>query len=292
MEEKTPPNKARRRQVVIRSKEGLAAELLVLLDSITADGVISESEAQQLMHWLEERADDDLPGMTLLRSVLGHALSDGVLTEKERKEIYRCIERVLPAELRSKARERRAAREIVEKLEADKRAEATRQAEKEQRLRSEPVQTEDFLLAGVSHEGREHIIRELAETGSTVRLIREPLNQYDSNAIAVYLLTGHKIGYAPREIAAYLAPLLDDGFRCKAWIKKILRGSRLPIPVICAFIYRPDTVVPDALSAEGPPPVPQDGGQIKRRQKGCLGCGCMTVAVAALIFLCLLWLLQ
>jgi hypothetical protein len=48
-----------------------------------------------------------------------------------------------------------------------------------------------------------------------IRCKREPDNDYDANAIAVYLPTrllhGRQLGYLRRDAAAVLAPRLDDG---------------------------------------------------------------------------------
>ena len=48
-----------------------------------------------------------------------------------------------------------------------------------------------------------------------IRLVREPDNQYDPNAVAVYLperlYDGKQLGYIGRESAAILAPKLDAG---------------------------------------------------------------------------------
>lgn len=46
----------------------------------------------------------------------------------------------------------------------------------------------------------------------TLSLRRDPDNQYDSNAIAVYHdETGHFLGFVAKEDAADLAPQMDDG---------------------------------------------------------------------------------
>jgi hypothetical protein len=48
--------------------------------------------------------------------------------------------------------------------------------------------------------------------GSPVRLVREPDNAYDTNAIAVYAWKGKKpSGYVNKQNAARLAPLMDKG---------------------------------------------------------------------------------
>ncbi|KAI0266685.1 SNF2 family N-terminal domain-containing protein [Gloeopeniophorella convolvens] len=49
----------------------------------------------------------------------------------------------------------------------------------------------------------------LVDAGEQVRLIREPQNRYDRNAIAVQNIGRAQVGHIPRQIAAKLAPLID-----------------------------------------------------------------------------------
>ena len=62
-------------------------------------------------------------------------------------------------------------------------------------------------LVGIPYEGRNERIERL-KTGESVQLVREPRNEYDSNAINVHSRLG-SIGYIPAEIAEKLAPFLD-----------------------------------------------------------------------------------
>ena len=81
---------------------------------------------------------------------------------------------------------------------------------------------------GVTYNNRQDIIKGLEE-GQALELKREKDNQYDQNAIAVYVnnKSNHsnkitaQIGYIKKELAAELAPRMDKGetFKCK--IKKI-----------------------------------------------------------------------
>jgi len=43
-----------------------------------------------------------------------------------------------------------------------------------------------------------------------VKLVREPSNQYDRNAIRVLNINGIQVGHIPRNVAVKLAPLLDQ----------------------------------------------------------------------------------
>jgi hypothetical protein len=46
--------------------------------------------------------------------------------------------------------------------------------------------------------------------GQRIALQREPTNQYDANAIAVFIL-GNKVGHLSRGVAENLAPMMDAG---------------------------------------------------------------------------------
>lgn len=60
--------------------------------------------------------------------------------------------------------------------------------------------------------------------GDSARLVREPRNRYDSNAIAVHV-AGGQIGYIAKEKAEILAPLMDDDMRTTAKVVKINGGT-------------------------------------------------------------------
>lgn len=62
-------------------------------------------------------------------------------------------------------------------------------------------------VAGVTYEGRQAIIATV-EPGSAARLVREPDNAFDSQAVAVVSSQG-QIGYLNKELAARIAPVLD-----------------------------------------------------------------------------------
>ncbi|KAI9463683.1 SNF2 family N-terminal domain-containing protein [Lactarius psammicola] len=51
----------------------------------------------------------------------------------------------------------------------------------------------------------------LVDVGEQVRLIREPHNKYDRNAIAVQNIGRMQVGHIPRQTASKLAPLMDSG---------------------------------------------------------------------------------
>jgi len=99
---------------------------------------------------------------------------------------------------------------------------------------TEPKNKRRFEVAvvGVTFEGRQDIISELcvaqeAENGIalTGRLIREPQNRFDSNAVAVEV-EGKQIGYIPKALAAKLAPRIDAGKLIDVIGVRIIRGEK------------------------------------------------------------------
>jgi hypothetical protein len=72
------------------------------------------------------------------------------------------------------------------------------------------------------------------ERGTRVGLEREPENEYDGNAVKV--LYGPEpsihVGYVDRDVAAYLAPLMDDGTAFSAKVVDFVQGSRVVYPLL------------------------------------------------------------
>jgi len=66
-------------------------------------------------------------------------------------------------------------------------------------------------VVGVTYEGRQELIEQLRE-GDYGRLVPEPTNPYDVNAIAVHIPHDGEvfhIGYIKREFAAEVAPKME-----------------------------------------------------------------------------------
>ena len=80
-----------------------------------------------------------------------------------------------------------------------------------------------FRIRGVSHHDAAVRAGDFTP-GAPVRLVREPENAYDGNAVAVYAERGRKpAGYVNRQNAARLAKRLDAG---EVLAAIALRGSR------------------------------------------------------------------
>jgi hypothetical protein len=82
-------------------------------------------------------------------------------------------------------------------------------------------------VVGVAGAGQHHasaIVTDAAEPGRPLELRRHLGNPHDDNAIAVH---GHgggeQLGWVPREVAAELAPELDEG---RTWSAVVLREQR------------------------------------------------------------------
>jgi hypothetical protein len=79
-------------------------------------------------------------------------------------------------------------------------------------------------VAGAAAHHQEAVGREDVGPGRALELRRDPANEHDPNAIAVYPAGGgEQVGWVPRELAAELAPRLDQG---ETWSAIVLREQR------------------------------------------------------------------
>ncbi|MSV29443.1 MAG: hypothetical protein EXQ52_11990 [Bryobacterales bacterium] len=163
--------KPAKRQVALRRNatgSGIEAELLMLLETVTADGTINDDEAQELQSWLESNRDSGLPAIDFLRTTLEQILADGRITTEERKALQKAVERALPTELREKAKGRRVAAELLGKARAQEDQEdkaAARARATEERERNRPVHSVNFLVADVVYEGRSESVDKYLRSG-------------------------------------------------------------------------------------------------------------------------------
>ena len=126
------------------------------------------------------------------------------------------------------------------------------EARREQ-IRNRPIASVNFMIAGVHFEGREAVIRRHVKEDDTVYLARDCNNKYSRNAIAVILKNGLQIGFVPEEVSVKLSPLLDNDARHVAYVKKILSGGRVPIPVVQTYLYDAEATVESAVLQEDIP---------------------------------------
>jgi hypothetical protein len=66
-----------------------------------------------------------------------------------------------------------------------------------------------YSIVGMSHRPGAYDILKALEVGETVKLVREPDNEYDSNAVAVWV-GGTKVGYIPSKQNKALAAFIDQ----------------------------------------------------------------------------------
>ena len=88
-------------------------------------------------------------------------------------------------------------------------------------------------VAGVTYGNRQEAIKHLARYAPqsiTIRLEREQGNTYDHNAVAVYAAVEGKgsyhMGYIPRALAAFIAPLMDAGKAVGAMFREVRGGYK------------------------------------------------------------------
>jgi len=273
---------------------GLGAELLTLCQAVTEDGSLSNEEISELRRWLETNRSSDLPAIGFLVATLERILADGKVTPEERRELYAAIETVLPPEARRAAVAKRKYVEAEQEAQARQERQAEKQQEREARERRRPLCSANFMVAGVHYEGRSEVVRDYVDEDDVVFLVRDRTNKFSRNAIEVRLKNGMQIGFVPEDFAPEMAPFLDEGCPHVAYITKVLRGGRSPIPVVQAYVHRTDAGVEALVFPADIPPkrshsrrvrdhpreesIPRPAGQSSSRRSGCIS----VLAVVAL----------
>ena len=79
-------------------------------------------------------------------------------------------------------------------------------------------------LAGVTFEGRQDVL-ERVETGTPLRLVRQPDNAFDANACALFDPRGDQVGFFNRRLAAALAPAIDAGIEYDVEVTEVTGGG-------------------------------------------------------------------
>jgi len=89
------------------------------------------------------------------------------------------------------------------------------------------LEAQGLHVVGVAGAGIHHadaLATDAVAPGQPLELRRDPDNPHDQNAIAVHAASGgEQVGWVPRELAAQLAPELDDG---RPWSALVLREQR------------------------------------------------------------------
>jgi len=79
-------------------------------------------------------------------------------------------------------------------------------------------------LAGVTFEGRQDVLTRLTR-GAPLRLVRQPDNEYDANACALFDPHGDQVGFLNRRLAAALAPAIDAGVEYDVEVTDVTGGG-------------------------------------------------------------------
>lgn len=118
-----------------------------------------------------------------------------------------------------------------------------------------------FKVSGVTYEHRQDIIARL-RGNEPCRVVPEPTNPYDANALAVHVATSdgvRHVGFIPRNVAAKIAPYLD-GEAVMADIVEVVGGFEMSDGEQAAYGLRVAVTMP--LPDEVFRTTPQDTGYV------------------------------
>lgn len=94
-------------------------------------------------------------------------------------------------------------------------------------------------VAGTQYQVDADKATEDLRVGQMLKLVREPANTYDKNAVAVYTQIGNKLGYIPRWQNQKLAGLMDVGLQPRAYLVGIEGESFAPLSI---RVYSPEAL--------------------------------------------------
>ncbi len=89
----------------------------------------------------------------------------------------------------------------------------------------EPVPIHTCAVRGFAYHRGPQVLHRL-RVGDPLKLVREPDNAFDENAVAVHW-NGEQLGYLPREDNAMLAVMLDRGIALHAHLSAVVREAPL-----------------------------------------------------------------
>lgn len=203
-------------------------ELLAICDPVSENGRLLPAEVAALNEWLAAYASAAFIPRDQIVKVIERVLSVGMITDSERQAIRSAIDRLLPPDTRESVRtgrtkgpSRRAPDDV-------------------------PIDGYRFIVAGTRADDRATNIARYAVEGDEVLLVRDLKNARSRSAIAVRLLVGYEIGYVAELEARTMAPHLDENLPYIATIKRVVRGGRVPLPIIAADFFRGEARVDGA----------------------------------------------
>jgi|SRR5690606_7867057 hypothetical protein len=102
------------------------------------------------------------------------------------------------------------------------------------KLSARELEVLDTWLAGFSYYQGSEVIDQI-KVGDQLRLLREPGNNYDANAVEVYWQS-YKLGYLPRINNAALSRLMDQGCEVKANVSLLEAHPWKPISLVVKLL--------------------------------------------------------
>jgi len=278
-------------------------ELIALLIELSADGIVTRLEMDQLRTWLEVDRGVDFPALPFLYQVIDEISADGELTEEELDRLALAIERVLPKEVRAEAAlRRRQAREARRLAEREQRRQAVMAERTEARAdragkqaRAGILYQQEFAVSGAFRSAARREACERLIDGDRVSLEREPDNVHDANAILVLSEDDCELGYVPRVEAALMAPLLDSGAAAEATIRRLWEtpDDQHIVPILAITVRRGESnatpVQPLAATAPQPRTITTSREPGKRAGWGCTSAACLVVLLAICLAAIAMW---
>lgn len=259
---------------------GVGQKLIGLLLDLSEDGQVTRDEMNRLRHWLELDRGVEFPACAFLYEIIDTIAADGEITDAELDRLMLSVERVLPNDARSIAREKRKQHREARRVANAARREAAR-AQNPTRKRP-PTENVGECFTAATSSLPASVIQSAAKPASCSRLVTRSSSSenrtIDTTKTRFFVLAtdGSELGYVPRGDAREMAPLLDAGAVCEAKIKKLLHTQdEMVLPVVVPLIRRDHAEGIDQPHVSETPAMPRPAAaaaQESREPKARRGC--------------------
>lgn len=200
------------------------ASLLALCQRVTEQGILTKDGIKDVLRWLKEHRDIDLPAKDVLLQAVRKVVSDRVITREEADELHQAIESIMPTVYRKVAVQKRKAakREAAKaKREAEKQR---KQTEREQKL------AEAGIVLLTATNGKKYQLHTLVGQVEYGHETLQGLEQRLGRDVAA--IVAREVKARERQITGYILRETEGG----AWLIRLTSGGDCFIPICSARI--------------------------------------------------------
>jgi len=229
-------------------ESGLLADLIAIVNDISDDGKLEDTELERLNDWLATNEIEEFPSVVKLQEEVSALVGSAIIDGEGLRNIHKLIERIVPKECSELIASKRKHRIQEDKTKREQSREREKEERRKERDQNSSINSYNFMVAGYHIPENQETIAEEVSDAAIFSLAREADNPHDRNAILVRA-NRFKIGYVPRSLAEEMAEELDSGCSYRIRLSKVI-GYKNIVPVIDVSIHSPEATLSDCKFPE------------------------------------------